>query len=61
MNDYLRDEHSVVVDAGCPLLGAQNLKINRADGFISAAAWLSIGMIEDLIWIGLLSNTAPKN
>lgn len=43
INDYLRDEHSVVVDAGFPLLGAQNLTINRADGFISAAAWLSIG------------------
>ena len=43
INDYLREEHSVVVDAGFPLLGAQNLRINRADGFISAAAWLSIG------------------
>jgi indolepyruvate decarboxylase len=43
INDYLRDEHSVVVDAGFPLLGAQNLTIKRADGFISAAAWLSIG------------------
>jgi indolepyruvate decarboxylase len=39
----LRDEHCVVVDAGFPLLGAQNLRINRADGFVSAAAWLSIG------------------
>jgi indolepyruvate decarboxylase len=43
INHYLRDEHSVVVDAGFPLLGAQNLRINRADGFVSAAAWLSIG------------------
>ncbi|NQZ21879.1 MAG: alpha-keto acid decarboxylase family protein [Colwellia sp.] len=43
INDYLRDEHTVVVDAGFPLLGAQNLTIKRADGFISAAAWLSIG------------------
>ena len=43
INSYLRDEHSVVVDAGFPLLGAQNLHINRADGFVSAAAWLSIG------------------
>lgn len=43
IDNYLRDEHSVVVDAGFPLLGAQNLKINRANGFVSAAAWLSIG------------------
>ncbi|MFQ3217949.1 MAG: indolepyruvate decarboxylase, partial [Paraglaciecola sp.] len=43
IDSYLRDDHSVVVDAGFPLLGAQNLRINRADGFVSAAAWLSIG------------------
>jgi len=43
INSYLRDEHRVVVDAGFPLLGGQNLRINRADGFVSAAAWLSIG------------------
>ena len=43
INGYLREEHSVVVDAGFALLGAQNLQINRPDGFISAAAWLSIG------------------
>jgi indolepyruvate decarboxylase len=43
INGYLREEHSVVVDAGFPLLGAQNLKMNRADSFISSAAWLSIG------------------
>jgi indolepyruvate decarboxylase len=43
INEYLREEHTVVVDAGFPLLGAQNLTINRKDGFVSAAAWLSIG------------------
>ena len=43
INGYLREEHTVVVDAGFPLLGAQNLTINKANGFISAAAWLSIG------------------
>ncbi|CCN33899.1 putative Thiamine pyrophosphate-requiring enzyme [Vibrio nigripulchritudo SO65] len=43
IDDYLTDEHRVVVDAGFPLLGAQNLRINQADGFVSAAAWLSIG------------------
>lgn len=43
IDSYLRDEHIVVVDAGFPLLGAQNLHINCQDGFVSAAAWLSIG------------------
>jgi len=43
IDNYLREEHCVVVDAGFPLLGAQNLKINQPDGFVSAAAWLSIG------------------
>ncbi len=43
MNAYIRKEHTIVVDAGFPLLGAQNLKINKANGFVSAAAWLSIG------------------
>lgn len=43
IDHYLREEHCVVVDAGFPLLGAQNLKINHSDGFVSAAAWLSIG------------------
>ena len=43
MDQYLREEHVVVVDAGFPLLGAQNLHIGQQGGFVSAAAWLSIG------------------
>lgn len=43
LNRYLRDEHILVVDAGFPLLGAQNLDISRQDGFVASAAWLSIG------------------
>ena len=43
INNYLRKEHVVVVDAGFSLLGAQNLHIAERNGFVSQAAWLSIG------------------
>jgi indolepyruvate decarboxylase len=43
LNDWLRDDHAVVSDAGFPLLGAQNLHIRTANGFIAQASWLAIG------------------
>lgn len=43
IDDYLTQSDIVVVDAGYPLLGAQNLNIRARGGFVSQAAWLSIG------------------
>ena len=43
LNGWLRDDHAVVSDAGFPLVGAQNLTIPSASGFVAQASWLSIG------------------
>lgn len=43
LNGWLRDDHAVVSDAGFPLIGAQNLTIPSANGFVAQASWLAIG------------------
>jgi indolepyruvate decarboxylase len=43
LNGWLKDDHAVVSDAGFPLVGAQNLTIPSANGFVAQASWLAIG------------------
>jgi indolepyruvate decarboxylase len=43
LNGWLKDDHAVVSDAGFPLIGAQNLTIPSANGFVAQASWLAIG------------------
>lgn len=43
LNGWLGDGHVVVSDAGFPLVGAQNLTIRSANGFVAQASWLAIG------------------
>jgi indolepyruvate decarboxylase len=43
LNGRLGEHHAVVSDAGFPLVGAQNLTIPSANGFVAQASWLSIG------------------
>jgi len=43
LNGWLGEGHAVVADAGFPLIGAQNLRIPTANGFVAQASWLSIG------------------
>jgi indolepyruvate decarboxylase len=38
-----RDDLVVISDAGFPLIGAQELHIKHANGFVAQAAWLAIG------------------
>ncbi|WP_043390164.1 alpha-keto acid decarboxylase family protein [Archangium violaceum] len=43
LDTWLTPENVVVSDAGFPLLGAQNLHISSANGFVAQASWLAIG------------------
>jgi indolepyruvate decarboxylase len=43
LGGWLGDGHAVVSDAGFPLIGAQNLPIPSANGFVAQASWLAIG------------------
>ncbi len=45
LNEWLqrREDCTIVADAGFPLIGAQDLHIRRANGFVAQAAWLAIG------------------
>ena len=43
LNDWLKEDHAVVSDAGFPLIGAQDLHIRAANGFVAQASWLAIG------------------
>lgn len=43
INAWIEKDDIVVVDAGFPLVGAQDLKIVAQDGFVAQAAWLAIG------------------
>jgi indolepyruvate decarboxylase len=40
---WITEQHTLVVDAGFPLVGAQGVKIAAKDGFVAQAAWLAIG------------------
>ena len=43
IGSWLTDDDVLVVDAGFPLIGAQNVKISARSGFVAQAAWLAIG------------------
>ncbi|MGA8030223.1 MAG: thiamine pyrophosphate-dependent enzyme [Bryobacteraceae bacterium] len=43
LNRWLTPDKVVISDAGFPLLGAQDLHISAANGFVAQAAWLAIG------------------
>jgi indolepyruvate decarboxylase len=43
LNDWLREDHVVISDAGFALLGAQDLHIRAPNGFVAQASWLAIG------------------
>jgi indolepyruvate decarboxylase len=43
MSQWITKDDVMVVDAGFPLIGAQNVHIPARDGFVAQAAWLAIG------------------
>lgn len=43
LSPWLTSDHVMTVDAGFPLIGATNLPVHAAGGFICQASWLSIG------------------
>lgn len=43
LQQWITERHTLVVDAGFPLVGAQGLAIAAKDGFVAQAAWLAIG------------------
>jgi indolepyruvate decarboxylase len=43
LSPWLSAEHVLTIDAGFPLIGAVNLPVHAAGGFICQASWLSIG------------------
>jgi indolepyruvate decarboxylase len=45
LNEWLQsgEDRVIISDAGFPLIGAQDLHIRQANGFVAQAAWLAIG------------------
>ncbi|MXV13885.1 thiamine pyrophosphate-binding protein [Hufsiella ginkgonis] len=43
LQDWITEQHTLVVDAGFPLVGAQGVKVPARDGFVAQASWLAIG------------------
>lgn len=43
LQDWITEQHTLVVDAGFPLVGAQGVTIPAQDGFVAQASWLAIG------------------
>lgn len=43
LQGWITQQHTLVVDAGFPLVGAQGLEIPSKDGFVAQASWLAIG------------------
>jgi indolepyruvate decarboxylase len=43
LQGWITEAHTLVLDAGFPLAGAQGLKIAARDGFVAQASWLAIG------------------
>lgn len=43
LQGWITEQHTMVVDAGFPLIGAQGVKVLAKDGFVAQASWLAIG------------------
>ena len=43
LQGWITDQHTLVVDAGFSLIGAQGVKVPAQDGFVAQASWLALG------------------